>query len=224
MKRKLKPRWNRIFVALLILSIFIYGCISICEDVSNLFKTNNNVEVNVSEAMVVENGSEVAKANTEVSNNNVVTKPTTTVVAKENYTRKENYRLTSYHQQDGSSGSCTGSGKCVSDFQINNKGWYTYEGKLVLAGATKECLNSKSGACGNWNTPVSGRKYFKYYDTVSLTIDGIKYEGIILDSCGASMSVKENRIDLFVSNSSSTIDRGYKGHNMIEVSWEENNG
>ena len=59
--------------------------------------------------------------------------------------------------------------------------------------------------------------YFRYYDILSLEIDGITYQGIILDSCGSCTKLNENRIDLFVSNSSSTVDRGYKGKNMIEV-------
>ena len=46
-------------------------------------------------------------------------------------------------------------------------------------------------------------RYFNYYDTLILTIDGINYEGIVLDSCGACM--RNDIIDLFVSNSSSAI-------------------
>src|SRR5574344_1804008 len=54
-----------------------------------------------------------------------------------------NYRLTSYYKDDGTGvGNCTGSGKCIKDFTINEKGWYTYQGKLVLGGATKACLNT----------------------------------------------------------------------------------
>lgn len=129
------------------------------------------------------------------------------------------YRLTSFYSNDGyGTGSCTGAGLCEKDFQINDKGWYTYQGYLVLAGATTQCLNTKSGACGKWNTN-NGRKYFSYYDKIVVNIDGVAYNGIVLDSCGACMYVNENRLDLFVSNKSSAIDRGYKGNNMITVSY-----
>lgn len=52
-------------------------------------------------------------------------------------------------------------------------------------------------------TKIEGKRYFKYYDEVTLIIDGETYTGIVLDSCGACM--KRNIIDLFVSNSSSSI-------------------
>lgn len=85
---------------------------------------------------------------------------------------------------------------CEKDFQINSQGWYTYQGKLVLGTATPYLL--KYGY-----TQREGITYFKYYDTLTLVINGVEYEGIVLDSCGACM--KKNIIDLFVSNSKSSI-------------------
>lgn len=85
---------------------------------------------------------------------------------------------------------------CEKDFQINEYGWYTYQGKLVLGTATTYLL--KYGY-----TKREGTTYFKYYDTVTLRINGKEYQGIIIDSCGACM--KKNIIDLFVSNSQSVI-------------------
>lgn len=118
------------------------------------------------------------------------------------------YRLTSYYPYDEcNSGTCTGSGLCIENFQTNEKGWYTYKGKLVLAAATTY-LQNKFGTKEN-------KLYFKYYDEVTLTVDGKKYEGIILDTCGACY--KSEKIDLFVSNEKSVIDRGYKGKNMISL-------
>ena len=126
------------------------------------------------------------------------------------------FRLTSYYTDDSTgSGKCTGSGLCTSNFSVNSKGWYTYKGMLVLAGATNECLNSHSGACNEWNTKLDDREYFSYYDTVDIIIDNIQYKGIILDSCGASMYVEDERLDLFVSGDTYKIDRGYKGVNPI---------
>lgn len=43
-----------------------------------------------------------------------------------------NYRLTSFWANDGyDTSGCTGSGLCEEDFDINNNGWYTYNGKMV---------------------------------------------------------------------------------------------
>ena len=51
-------------------------------------------------------------------------------------------------------------------------------------------------------------------------IDGIQYDGIILDSCGACSYVQENRLDLFVRDKDSVIDRGYKGKNIHECLYQ----
>jgi hypothetical protein len=133
-----------------------------------------------------------------------------------------NYRLTSYYKDDGTGvGNCTGSGKCIKDFTINEKGWYTYQGKLVLGGATKACLNTTGDqACMRFEE-VSGRHYFNYFEEITITIDNISYDAIILDSCGACMYVNENRLDLFVSSLGSRIDRGYKGNNLTIVQIRE---
>lgn len=50
---------------------------------------------------------------------------------------------------------------------------------------------------------IEGKRYFKYYETLTLVIDGKEYSAIVLDSCGAAM--KRDIIDLFVSNSRSSI-------------------
>lgn len=97
----------------------------------------------------------------------------------------------------------------TKDFQVNEKGWYTYQGKLVLAGATVY-LKSRYGG-------KTDKHYFRYYDNVLVEIDGIQYEGVILDSCGACSYVQENRLDLFVRDKNSVLDRGYKGKNMVKV-------
>ncbi len=127
------------------------------------------------------------------------------------------YRLTSYYTGDNTnSGSYVGAGIHTREFKINSKGWYTYKGKLVLAGATEELLRSGYSVKGG-NVRQEGKHYFRYYDTVKLEIDGIIYDGIIIDSCGASMWYGETRLDLFVSNKASAVDRGYKGRNMVNV-------
>lgn len=130
-------------------------------------------------------------------------------VVQENY---QYYRLTSYWTGDEyDTGGCTGSGLCEKDFQINERGWYTYNGYLVLAGATTY-LQGRYGI-------REGRHYFKYYEMVNLEIDGTSYQGVILDSCGACSYMDEERLDLFVSDKQYTIDRGYRGNNMVKVTF-----
>lgn len=104
-------------------------------------------------------------------------------------------RMTSFYPSESSD--CTGSGKCSWDFGVNDKGWYTYRGKLVVATATTYL--AKQG----WKVNT-GVHLYKYYEELVLTIDGVEYDAIILDSCGSSM--KTDRIDLFVSNGSSARD------------------
>ena len=111
-------------------------------------------------------------------------------------------RMTSFWVNDGyGTGECTGSGKCSWDFQINEKGWYTWQGKLVVATATTYLANQ-----GLYTAP--GVHLYKYYEELVLTIDGVDYDAIILDSCGSSM--KTDRIDLFVSNENSARDTTIK--------------
>jgi hypothetical protein len=43
---------------------------------------------------------------------------------------------------------------------------------------------------------VEGITYYKLYDTFTLVINGVPYDAIVLDSCGACM--KKNIIDVFV--------------------------
>lgn len=218
-RRKRRIKWNRVTLALIILFIFIYGIVSLVQDVKSLFKqteakySTKVVQDIVQTEKIVDSGVKLSP-----TVENVIEEP---VVDEKVQSRQ--YRLTSYYTDDSmKSGTCTGSGKCIKDFQVNDKGWYTYKGKLVVAAATNECLHTKSGACGNWNEPKEGRKYFNYFDEIQVEIDGDTYDAIVLDSCGASMFVAEDRIDLFVSNSSSVIDRGYKGINMITVFAEYN--
>lgn len=107
-------------------------------------------------------------------------------------------RMTSYYSNDGyETGICTGSGLCINDFQVNDKGWYTYNKKLVIATATNYLINYGFNLANNVKT-------YKYYDEIIINIDSIDYEAIVLDSCGNCMQT--GRIDLFVSNSNNIKD------------------
>ena len=109
-------------------------------------------------------------------------------------------RMTSFYPAESSD--CTGSGLCSWDFGINENGWYTYNGKLVVATATQYLANQ------GWYL-ADGVHTYRYYDEITLVIDGVEYQAIVLDSCGSSM--KTDRIDLFVRDAGSVKDT------MVEV-------
>ena len=104
-------------------------------------------------------------------------------------------RMTSFYPAESSD--CTGSGLCSWDFEVNEHGWYTYNGKLVVATATQYLANQ------GWYL-ADGVHTFRYYDEITLVIDGVEYQAIVLDSCGNSM--KTDRIDLFVIDANSIKD------------------
>ena len=92
-------------------------------------------------------------------------------------------RMTSYYPEEGET--ITASGLGINNFQVNNKGWFTYNGKLVVATASNR-LGSTS------------MKTYNLYDEVIINIEGTDYEAIVLDVCGACQ--RSNRIDLFASS------------------------
>lgn len=191
---------------LLILLTFSYKKMNKCE------KCTKNYRKNVIKEQKISNNNEKNVKNDEIIENNEIKETENEYNNQISVSNDYFYRLTSYWTGDEyDTGGCTGSGLCENNFIINDKGWYTYNGYIVLAGATTY-LQSRYGV-------KEGRHYFTYYDIISLNIDGINYKGIILDSCGASMYLEEERLDLFVSNSNSTIDRGYGGNNMIKVNY-----
>ena len=120
------------------------------------------------------------------------------------------YRITSYHPGDNyASGTKTGSGKTINDFKTTNiggKSVYTYNNKLVVAAATQELKSTGYNVNGS-QTNQPDKHYFSYYDELQIQIDGVWYDAIVLDSCGASMWSGYYRIDLYVPSSSDVIDR-----------------
>lgn len=108
------------------------------------------------------------------------------------------YRLTYYHDGDDyGSGKCTASGICTDRFEVNSKGWYTYQGKLVVATAVERYVRlSRYERKDHIN-------YRNIYDELDIMIDNVWYEAIVLDICGKCHD--EPRIDLFVKENG--IDR-----------------
>lgn len=197
---------ERLVIILFIISLLV---MKICKNV------NKNEIIVAENAPIIEVKSEnLVQKEPENSEKQVKNEEKTVKIEQEEPKKVEKitnfYRLTSYYPEESSN--CTGSGKCTNNFTINDKGWYLYDGKLVLAAATTYLQKSYG--------TVEGRHYYKYYDEVDVTIDGTTYKGVILDSCGACMSVTyEERLDLFVNSKNSVIDRGYKGNNPISVAW-----
>ena len=194
-KRKLKD-WVKVLIAFILFLLASKIIFSIrtetVEQHNKINKTYSKIE------KIVDN---MPKSNTKIEKS-VETMPENDTISHSSvisYTT----RLTSFYANDGyGTGSCTGTGLCENDFQVNENGWYTYQGKLVLATATPYLLNYGYGL-------VDGIITYNYYDEVTVIIDGISYPAIVLDSCGACMG--DNRIDLFVSNRESVKDT------MVEV-------
>ena len=115
----------------------------------------------------------------------------------------KDYRLTSYYTGDFTgSGKCTASGICTDKFQTNEKGWYTYKGKLVVATANKNYIKLSKY---EYNDKIT---YRTLYDEIIIIIDNVEYEAIVLDICGYAH--KEPRIDLFVSSKEYLKDTNIK--------------
>lgn len=120
----------------------------------------------------------------------------------------QGYRVTSYYPGDNClTGTKTGSGKSTNDFSlitVEGKQVYSYQGKIVVAGATKELL--KSGYNSKGSQESQNKHYFSYYDTGRIKINNNWYGFIVLDSCGAAMWKGYYRLDIFVPNSENVID------------------
>ena len=61
-----------------------------------------------------------------------------------------------------------------------------------MAGATEELLST------GYSYRQEGKYYFRYFDDIRVQIDGVWYDAIILDSCGASHWEGYFRLDMFV--------------------------
>ena len=138
-KKKLKLRWDRIFALLLIISIIVNIILILL--LCNTSKKNIPIKSTVAANLLMEENNDNIIINTSIDE--TIEIENDEIIMEENQEENKNkqdikeYRLTSFWSGDGmDTGSCTGSGLCEKDFQINDKGWYTYNGYLVLAGAT----------------------------------------------------------------------------------------
>lgn len=119
--------------------------------------------------------------------------------------------FTSYWDGDETgSGDSTGSGLNSLDFEVNEKGWYTYQNKVVVATATYECMNSNTGACSQYNKVPEGYHVMNYFDEMVIIVDDVPYLAVVLDSCGASFWAEERqRVDIYVSSEESAVGKVY---------------
>lgn len=107
--------------------------------------------------------------------------------------------FTNFYVGDGT-GSGTSVGLSVSDFSTNHKGWYTYNGKVVIATATNLCLNITTGPCAQYTYLPEGYESHDLWDELIIEFEGEQYEAIVLSSCGACFWEEERqRIDIFVT-------------------------
>lgn len=188
MKRKYKLKKKvKIILAIILLVISII-----------VIKTNLNRHIKTKDTKVVQSIKKEEKpVKKEINEQIEVVEETQEEIVEEPIEVSNTYttRLTSYYPEETSD--CTGSGLCSWDFQVNEHGWYTYNGKLVVATATEYLL--KYGFTLN-----EGVHTYKYGDEITLVIDGIEYQAVVKDSCGNCM--KTDRVDLFVSNANSVKD------------------
>lgn len=100
-------------------------------------------------------------------------------------------------------GTQLGSGIDPIELSVNEQGLVTYQNKVVIATATYECLNSSYGGCKHIEEVPSGYMVFNYFDEMQIEYDGVKYQAIVLDSCG-DCSIDKNedyqRFDVLVAS------------------------
>lgn len=123
--------------------------------------------------------------------------------AKERARFTQTVKYTNFYVGDSTgSGAGTSVGLSTRDFGVNEKGWYTYNGKVVIATATNLCLEIQSGPCARYNSLPAGFNAYNLWDELDIVVDGRKYEAVVLSSCGACFwNEKHQRVDIFVSNS-----------------------
>lgn len=103
-------------------------------------------------------------------------------------TFKEPVLFTNYGTWDNESKDITASGHSSKDFEINELGMYTYEGKIVLATANTS----------RWNRSLkSGYNSHELYDLIDFELNGNMFAGIVLDVCGACQGLDNEEIQRY---------------------------
>lgn len=101
--------------------------------------------------------------------------------------------FTNYHLGDGSSGITTASGLRILDFDVNDDGMYTYDGKVVVATANMTRLQRGI---------IEGYKSHELYEEFIIRLNDKEYQAIVLDICGACYGMFDEflqRYDIFTT-------------------------
>ncbi|GEM_PF-2960707 len=107
--------------------------------------------------------------------------------------RKVDVYFTNYHLGDGSSGITTASGLRIYDFEVNDDGMYTFDGKVVVATANMTRLERGI---------YEGYQSHELYDEFKIQLNNKEYQAIVLDVCGACYYMEGEflqRYDIFVT-------------------------
>lgn len=109
----------------------------------------------------------------------------------------------------------TSTGKKPKDFQVNEHGMYTYDGKVVVATANTSRWNERPLKDGYYTN--------NHYDEFEITYQGIKFDAIVLDVCGECYGngrESKQRVDIFMSKKTNYLIHGainrYKGLKKYE--------
>lgn len=191
MKKYEIKKWEKVAILIIALITLFLVFDRLRTDIKS--NKNNEIKNSINEKKMCKNIEQVEEEQQDanIEENESYEEPTST---NESYTA----RMTSFWSGDDcNTGSCTGSGLCEWDLGINENGWYTYNGKLVIATGTTYLADQ-----GWW--VADGIHLYQYWQELGVLIDGIQYDAIILDGCGACM--RDNRIDLFVTNEASARD------------------
>lgn len=101
--------------------------------------------------------------------------------------------FTNYHYGDGSSGDTTASGLQIKDFDVNEEGIYTYDGKVVVA--TANMTRFPRGI-------AEGYRSHELYEEFVIRLNDKEYPAIVLDVCGACYGMFDEflqRYDIFAT-------------------------
>lgn len=187
MKEKLKlRRWVKVVISILLIVLYLSSFKPPLKANTQAKTTKDKEMVKEEEKLVTEQINGVSEVNEEIQEVEEQEKETQeNLVYEETINTNTSYttRMTSYYPEEGET--ITASGLGIYDFGVNNNGWFTYNGKLVVATAS-----TRLGA--------TNMRTYNLYDELILNIDGVDYNAIVLDVCGACQ--RDNRIDLFVSS------------------------
>ncbi len=118
--------------------------------------------------------------------------------------------FSNYFIGDGSSSEITASGYKISDFDVNELGWYTFQNKVVVATANTTRLSKYL---------YGGYRSHELFEKIHLIIEDVVYPAIVLDVCGACYGISnetKQRYDIFTTGPTIGLIAGYVIVDAIE--------